>query len=120
MSLQIEISRTEAEAVLFKLSGNITRWEERFLDERFLYDLIQRTGQKLIVDLFGVNQIDSSGIQILYGWFSAVREAGGDILFVGANTRVLRLLHVTRLDTLFTFCPSLADASETFSPARHA
>jgi anti-sigma B factor antagonist len=117
MSLQIEISRTEADVVLVKLLGNVTQWEERFLDERFMYDLLERPDQKLIVDLFGVNQIDSSGIQVLYAWFSTVRKVGGDIRFVGANTRVSRLLQVTRLDTLIKFCPSVAHATETFSPA---
>jgi anti-sigma B factor antagonist len=117
VSLQIEISRTEADVVLVKLWGNITRWEERFVDEGFMYELLQRPDQKLIVDLFGINQIDSSGIQVLYSWFAAVRKAGGDIRFVGANTRTLRLLHMTRLDTLLMFCPSVARASETLSPA---
>ena len=120
MSLQIEISRMEAGGVLVKLSGNITRWEERFRDEQFMYDLLQRAEQKLIVDLFGVNQIDSSGIQILYAWFSTVRKAGGDIRFVGGNERVLRLIQVTRLDTILRFCTSIHHAAETFSPPIHA
>jgi anti-anti-sigma factor len=119
MSLQIEISRTQADVVLVKLWGNITRWEERFMDEGFMYELLQRPDQNLIVDLFGVSQIDSSGIQVLYAWFSTVRKVGGDIRFVGANARVLRLLHMTRLDTLIKFCPSVAHATETFSPATH-
>jgi anti-sigma B factor antagonist len=117
VSLQIEISRTEADVVLVKLLGNITRWEERFMDEGFMYQLLQRPDQNLIVDLFGVNQIDSSGIQVLYSWFAAIRQAGGNIRFVGANTRTLRLLHMTRLDTLLKFSPSIAHASETLSPA---
>jgi anti-sigma B factor antagonist len=120
VSLQIEISRIEAEVVLVKLSGNMTRWDERFMDEQFMYDLLQRAEQKLIVDLFGVNQIDSSGTQVLYAWFSAVRKAGGEIRFVGANARVLRLLQVTRLDTLLKFCSSIHHAAETFSPPAHA
>jgi anti-sigma B factor antagonist len=120
VSLQIEISRIDAEVVLVKLSGNMTRWEERFMDERFMFDLLQRAEQNLIVDLFGVNQIDSSGIQVLYAWFSAVREAGGDIRFVGASARVLRLFSVTRLDTLLKFCPSIRHASEAFSLSVHA
>ena len=120
MSLKIEISRTEAELVLVKLSGHITRWEDRFLDERFIYDLLQRAGEKLIVDLFGVSQIDSSGIQVLYAWFSAVRKAGGEIRFVGANARALHLCHVTRLDTLLNFCPSIHHAAETSFPPTKA
>ena len=120
MSLQIEISRMEAGGVLVKLSGNITRWEDRFMDAQFMDDLLQRAAQKLIVDLFDVNQIDSSGIQVLYAWFSAVRKAGGDIRFVGANARVLRLIHVMRLDTILKFCSSIHHAAETFSPPGHA
>jgi hypothetical protein len=39
VSMQIEISRSEPEVVLVRLSGNLTRWDQRFIDDRFMDDL---------------------------------------------------------------------------------
>jgi len=116
MSLQIEISRSEPEVVLVKLSGHMTRWDQRFIDDRFMDDLLHQGEQRVMVDLSGVDQMDSSGVQVLYGWSSIVRKAGGDLRFVGANARVFRLFHITHLDTILRFDLAIAHASETCSP----
>jgi anti-sigma B factor antagonist len=68
----------------------------------------------VIVDLSGVEQMDSSGVQMLYEWFANLRRAGGELRLVGANARVARLFHVTRLDTVLKFYSSVAHARETF------
>jgi anti-sigma B factor antagonist len=116
VSMQIEISRSEPEVVLVRLSGNLTRWDQRFIDDRFMDDLLGQGGQTLIIDLSAVDQMDSSGVHVLYEWSSVVRKASGELRFAGANARVARLFRVTRLDTVLRFYPSIAQASETLSP----
>ena len=116
MSLQIEISRCEPEVVLVKLSGHLTRWDQRFIDDRFMDDLLCRGGQRLIIDLSAVDQIDGSGAHVLYEWSSVVRKAGGELRVAGANARVSRLFRLKHLDTVLRFYLSIAQASETLSP----
>ncbi len=114
MSLQIETSRTERGLLLIKLYGNITRWGDRFIDDS-LIDVLAKQGERhLIVDLSGVAQMDSSGVQMLYEWFANFRQAGGELRLVGANARVARLFRVTRLDTVLKFYSSIDQASDAF------
>ncbi len=68
----------------------------------------------MIVDLSAVDQMDSSGVQMLYEWFANLRRAGGELRLVGANARVARLFHITRLDTVLKFYPSIAQAAAPF------
>jgi anti-anti-sigma factor len=114
VSLQIETSRTERGLLLIKLYGNITRWGDRFIDDSLIDVLVKQGERELIVDLSGVAQMDSSGVQMLYEWFANLRQAGGELHLVGANARVARLFRVTRLDTVLKFYSSIAQASDAF------
>jgi anti-sigma B factor antagonist len=95
VSLQIETSQVEGEILLVKLSGSITRWGQRYTDEPLIEDLLHQGDKKLILDLSGIDEMDGSGVQLLYECFSAVRRAGGELRFVGANARVARLFQIT-------------------------
>jgi anti-sigma B factor antagonist len=114
VSLQIETSQVEGEILLVKLSGSITRWGQRYMDKPFIEDLLQQDEKKLILDLSGLDQMDGSGVQLLYECFLAVRRAGGELRFVGANARVARLFQITRLDTVLPFYLTIASACERF------
>lgn len=114
VSLQIDTSRIEGNLLLIRLCGNITRWGDRFVDGSLVDVLVNQGERGLIVDLSAVDQMDSSGVQILYEWFANLRRSGGDLRLVGANSRVARLFHVTRLDTVLKFYPSIARAREAF------
>ena len=114
VSLQIDTSRLEQEILLVKLSGNITRAEEQYTDEPFIHDLLRHGEKKMIVDLSCVDQMDSSGVQLLYECFSAVRKTGGELRFVGANARVARLFQITKLDAVLQFYLTIAGACESF------
>lgn len=114
MNLQIETLRIDGDLLLIKLCGNITRWGDRFNDGSLIDVLVNQGERRVIVDLSGVEQMDSSGVQILYEWFASLRRSGGELRLVGANARVARLFRMTRLDTVLKFYPSIAQAREAF------
>lgn len=114
MNLQIDMSRIEREILLVKLSGNITGWGNQSNDEPFIQDLLHQGEKRLIVDLSGINQMDSSGVQLLYECFSLVQSAGGELRFSGASPRVARLFEITRLDAVLPFYLTIIGACERF------
>lgn len=114
MRLQIDTARIEGEILVVRLSGNITRWDGPYADELFIDGLLDKGEKKLIVDLTGVDQMDSSGVQFLYACDSAVRNAGAVLRFTGANARVARLFQITRLDAVLHFYPTIEAACEMF------
>jgi|SRR5271165_5538444 len=57
--------------------------------------------KKFLLNLAGVEFIDSDGMGELVRCYSIVRQAGGDLKLVHVNKRVQDLLQLTRLYTLF-------------------
>ena len=55
---------------------------------------------KIVVNLTGVNYIDSGGLGILVGLSVSARNRGGELKLVSPNKRVNDLLQRTNLDTI--------------------
>jgi len=65
--------------------------------------------ERVLLDLRQVNFIDSTGLGVLV---SMLKQMGpqGRIAIVGASPAVQRLLQITKLDSLFLQCPTVAEA----------
>jgi len=64
--------------------------------------------QRVVVDLSGVEFLDSFGLGVLVGGLRRARLHGGRLVLAAANERVRQILEITGLDTAF----QLADAVE--------
>jgi anti-anti-sigma factor len=63
----------------------------------------------------GVKRIDSTGIGRFIYSLNKVEENGGKLRMAGAQGYVRECFRVTRLDTIFQFCPSVEEASASFA-----
>ncbi len=69
---------------------------------RDLIHVFAGNGRKLfLLNIAGVEFIDSDGMGELARCFSTVRQNGGDLKLVQVNDKVRRLLEITRVITLF-------------------
>jgi anti-sigma B factor antagonist len=76
-----------------------------------LIDVIdERPGQRVVVDLEGVDFIDSAGLGVLLGGRDRARDAGGDLALVATGQGVIRVLELTGLTRVFEIHPSRAGA----------
>jgi len=82
--------------------------------ELFIHDLLKQGERKLILDLTDVERMDSSGVQMIYSCYSAAQNAGGELRFVAANSRVTRLFEMTRLDLVLPFYQTVDAALREF------
>jgi anti-sigma B factor antagonist len=57
--------------------------------------------KKFLINLAGVDFIDSDGMGELVRCYSVVRQSGGEMKLVHVNNKVQDLLQITRLNTLF-------------------
>ena len=67
--------------------------------------------RELIVDLAGLEFIDSSGLAALLLAQKQARKAGGDLLPAGPQDQVLRVLAATRLTGVFSVQASVGQAA---------
>ncbi len=64
-------------------------------------ELAKAESPYVVVDLTGVSFFDSTGLGVLIGALRDAREAGGWVRLVGAADPVVRVLEITKLDTMF-------------------
>ena len=114
MNLQIQTTRIEPDIVVVQLSGSITSGSENIV-EPLVKDLLDQDEKKLIFDLTVVEQIDSTGANIIIRCFLAARKAGAGLRVGGAIGKVARVFKITRLDAVIPCYPTLAAACEAFT-----
>ena len=73
-------------------------------------DAIRHGGVRLIVDLAGVDLVDSSGLAGLLNVLRRADRAGGGMVLVHVSAELQRILAMTRLDREFTFAETLPRA----------
>lgn len=69
---------------------------------------------RLLLDLSAVEFVDSTGLGALVGLLKQM-AADARLALVGVKPAVRRLLEITRLDTLFIVCGSIAEARDALT-----
>lgn len=62
-----------------------------------LHDLVNGGGKQVVVDLSGVDSIDSAALGALVSGLKTARKNGGDLRIAAPNERVTALLKLTKL-----------------------
>jgi len=94
---------------LLTLAGNLDSFSVATLKERM--DSQFGAGvHSFIIDLSGVEFMDSAGLGQLVAALKISSSHGGDVILVGANKGVKDLLRMTRLDTIFRCVETIEQA----------
>jgi anti-sigma B factor antagonist len=100
MGLQITTRKFDRVIVIDPV-GKLTLSDSR-TQLRDLIHVLSNTGhKKFLLNLAGVDYVDSDGMGELVRCYSVVRQRGGEMKLVQVNKRVADLLQITRLNTLF-------------------
>lgn len=91
-------------------SGEIDVASAATLRDR-LIELINGKSNHLILDLDGVDFIDSTGLGVLVGAVRRARADDGDMRLVCSNARLLKVFSVTGLDEVFVIADSADEAA---------
>jgi anti-sigma B factor antagonist len=96
--LPMEISVREEQGIyMLEVRGRLTIGEPAEQLNEALQDIVQRGGRKVVINLNGVPQIDSSGISSLVRISIQLAREGGAVHLVCGAGRVRDALTVTRL-----------------------
>ena len=71
-----------------------------------------REGTRIFIfDLSGVTVIDSTGVGHFISSFNKIMAAGGEMRMAGATGHVFHTFHVSLLDQVFRFFPTVDEAA---------
>ena len=115
--MQMKLSTRTVDGILVvDCSGRIIFGEESASLRDTLRDLIPQN-KKIILNLSGVNYIDSGGLGTLVALYTSARNNGSSIKLANLTQRVGDLLQVTKLLTVFDVYDSEERAIESFRSA---
>lgn len=72
---------------------------------------ILETARHLVIDLDQVGFLDSTGLSVLVASHRRITSQGGSMVLVCNNARCMKVMNITGLSRVFTFCPSTAAAT---------
>jgi len=101
--------------VIVDFSGKITLGEGSATLRRTIRELLDRGHRKIILNLYDVDYIDSSGIGELVSGYTTVRGLDGELKLLYLTKRVHDLLQITRLFTVFDVRSDEEDAIRSFN-----
>jgi anti-sigma B factor antagonist len=103
-------SRTEGDWTVLEVKGEVDIYTAPKLRERMI-ELIEAGSTRIVVDLEGVEFMDSTGLGSLVSGLKRVREADGQMSLVCTRDPVLKILTITGLDKVFPIRASVEEAT---------
>jgi len=104
--------RWQGERVVIDVAGDVDMTHSAGFQGR-LTEVIGKSPRHIVVNMSNVTFMDSSGIASLVKLESQARDIGAKLSLVGVNKRVLSILQITRLDSLFKIFDTEEEALST-------
>jgi anti-sigma B factor antagonist len=96
--MDLQVSKRMSEGVpVVDVNGRLVFGEETKILRNFVKDLLEVSGQSVVLNLSHLAYVDSGGIGTLVGLYTSAKAAGGDIKLACPNARVQHVLEITRL-----------------------
>lgn len=77
-------------------------------------DLLGQGTRRLVVDMKGIDLVNSTGLGALIGLHSSYREQGGEVILCGLDKKIRNLFVLTRLSEVFPVEDTQAEALAVF------
>ena len=117
--MSFEIQQREKEGiVILDISGSLTVGEAASTLRERLRQVMAGGQQNVILNLKGVDYIDSTGLGAMVICFTSLRKAEGRLVLLNLNRRHIELLILTKLSTVFEIFDDEQDAVNSFFPNR--
>jgi anti-sigma B factor antagonist len=106
---ELAAERSDAGVQVVNVSGEIHVSTAPSFREQ-LTEVIESGGSALVLDLSGVEFIDSTGLSVLLNGLRLVSQRHGHLALVCTNPTVMRLFQITSLDATFDIFEARAAA----------
>ncbi len=112
MLLEIKESRMEPDITVVQLSGRLAQGREGQGIEGLMAGYVAGGRRRVLLDLTGVDYIDSAGIGVLAMAAGQLKQAGGRLALVAGEGRVKALLQLTGMDELMPLSDTVEQAAD--------
>ena len=103
------------DVVLIRIIGSMMGGPEATKLADDFHKLVTEGKKRMIIDLANVDQMNSSGLGILIGGLSKVRNQGGNIKLLHVGKKPKSLLKITKLDCVFEVFEKEDEAIDSYN-----
>ncbi len=119
MGAGLTVQSHDSDGILvLELSGRLVAGGSANVLREAIDEQIGLGRKQIVINLAGVDFIDSTGLGALVICFTTLRRAGGALKLIGLNRRNVELLVLTKLSTVFEVFQDEQDAVNSFYPER--
>ena len=112
--MQIKVNIQDDVAII-ELKGKMMGGPETTEIHTKVKELVEKDIKKIIIDLGKVAWMNSSGLGVLMGSLTTLRNANGDLKLARVTDKVKSLFMITKLITIFETTETIEEALESFS-----
>lgn len=105
---------------ILDLGGRIVLGEESAALRDQICDLLSQGHTQIMLNLGGVEYIDSMGLGSLVGAFATVKKQGGELKLCNLPEKVADVMQITKLYTVFDILGDEAAGLKSFSQSKAA
>ncbi len=106
--------RQAGDVTILDLSGAVRMGEGAVALRNSIRGLIEKGNKKILLNLGGVKNIDSSGIGELIANYTTLSRDGGQLKLLSLTDKIQNLLVITKLLTVFDSYDNEAEALNSF------
>ena len=112
---ELDVSERQAgDVTILDLSGSVRMGEGAVSLRNALRGLVEQGKKKILLNLGGVKNIDSSGIGELIANYTTLSRDGGQLILLNLTEKIRDLLVITKLLTVFDSYDDEAEALNKF------
>jgi len=119
MKMTISI-RQAGNVTIVDVGGRVELGQESAAIRDLISNLLSQGHKQILLNLADVDYIDSSGLGSLIGSLASVRKQGGELKLLNLTDKVVDVMQVTRLYTVFDVTTDEASAVKSFGQSSAA
>ncbi len=106
--------RTDNDIIIMNLSGKMMGGPDAAHLVDLLHEFLEKGRKKFIVDLSGVDVINSSGLGILINALTTAKNHQGQLKLASVTDKIKHLFTITKLGQVFEIHESVESAVKSF------
>jgi len=106
--------RTEGDVLILEVKGKVMGGPDAAVFQEAIKSEIASGHKKYIFDLGGVDWMNSSGLGILIGGLTTIKNAEGELKMAKVTDKIKSLFMITKLVTIFDSHETVEDAINSF------
>lgn len=112
---ELEVNERQAgDVTILDMNGSVRMGEGSVALRNAIRGLVEQGKQKILLNLGGVKNVDSSGIGELIANYTTVSRNGGQLKLLNLTEKIRNLLVITKLLTVFDSYDNEAEALNSF------